>query len=391
MNFPPPTERQARILWMSATSLALGVIFGVFGAFAFGIGWVAKQLSSVLLPLAFAGIIAFLLDPVVDYFQRKGHPRIRSIVFVFLLAVFFVGSFLAIIIPRVVSDVGDLVDNVPRYREALVERFEEAHVWVKTKLDRPEMDDPIAKIKELWEKHSGEWGMMAGEQVTNASRWLFQKVGRAASWLGLLVGFALVPVYVFYFLLEKQGIAGHWTDYLPIQEPRIKKELIFFINSVNDALIVFFRGQILVAMCVGALTAIGFMIIGLNYGLLLGVITGILGIIPYLGVMMSFVPAVIIGIVQFGDWRVALVVIVFVTVQFLEGMVISPKIIGDRVGMHPLTVIIAVITGTTLLGGIVGGILAIPITAVLRALMFRYVWVKRDKLEPGENIETAEA
>jgi predicted PurR-regulated permease PerM len=98
-------------------------------------------------------------------------------------------------------------------------------------------------------------------------------------------------------------------------------------------------------------------------------------------VMMSFIPAVIIGIVQFGDWRIALVVGVFVAVQFLEGMVISPKIIGDRVGMHPLTIIIAVITGTTLLGGIVGGILAIPITAVLRALMFRYVWVKREGAE----------
>jgi len=392
MNFPPPTDRQARILWMSVTALGIGVILALLSTVVVGFGWVAQQLSSVLLPLAVAAIIAFLLDPVVDCFQRRGIPRIWSIILVFVLAVGVLGVFLAIVIPRIVSDVGNLIDNIPKFQDAFMGRFEEFHVWVKTKLDRPEMENPMTTIQALWMKYVGDFSLPSGDHVKDAGRWIISNVAKAASLLGLLVGFALVPVYVFYFLLEKTGIAGHWTDYLPVQEPAIKNEIVFFINSVNDALIVFFRGQILVAMCVGALTAIGFSLIGLNYGLLLGVMTGMLGIIPYLGVMMSFVPAVIIGIVQFGDWRVGLVVAVFATVQFLEGMVISPKIIGDRVGMHPLTIIIAVITGTTLLGGIVGGILAIPITAVLRALMFRYVWVKRDGKKTDESAEiTAEA
>jgi predicted PurR-regulated permease PerM len=134
---------------------------------------------------------------------------------------------------------------------------------------------------------------------------------------------------------------------------------------------------VLVAMCVGLLTTLGFFLIGLRYALVLGVMTGVLGIIPYLGVMASIIPAVILGIVQFGDWRVLLVVLVFVIVQAAEGLVISPKIMGDRVRMHPLTIIIAVMVGTTLMGGILGGILAIPLTAVLRTLMFRYVWKRR--------------
>jgi predicted PurR-regulated permease PerM len=130
-------------------------------------------------------------------------------------------------------------------------------------------------------------------------------------------------------------------------------------------------------MCVGLLTTLGFFLIGLKYALVLGVMTGVLGIIPYLGVMASIIPAIILGIVQFGDWRVLLVVLVFVIVQAAEGLVISPKIMGDRVRMHPLTIIIAVMVGTTLMGGILGGILAIPLTAVLRTLMFRYVWKRR--------------
>lgn len=374
MNFPPPTERQARILWLSVTSLGVGVMLALSGAIIFGLGWVVQQLSSVLLPLAVAGILAFLLDPVVDFFQRLKMSRVGAIILVFLLVVGAVLILLATIVPQVVIEITDLIKNVPGYWEKVV-------VWVKEMLERISQNEAwqtrIDTATAELETRAAEIGALVASKLPVITAWLFERLGRAASWIGLLVGFALVPVYLFYFLLEKQGITGKWTDYLPVQESTVKQEVVFFINSVNDALIVFFRGQVLVAMCVGALTALGFTLIGLNYGLLLGVMTGILGIIPYLGVMMSFIPAVIIGIVQFGDWRIGLVVGVFVMVQFLEGMVISPKIIGDRVGMHPLTIIIAVITGTTLLGGIVGGILAIPITAVLRALMFRYVWKRR--------------
>jgi len=375
MNIPPPTERQARILWLSLTSLGVGIMIALAGAILFGLGWVVQQLSSVLLPLAVAGILAFLLDPVVDFFQRLKMSRVGSIILVFVLVVGAVLILLATVVPQIVIQLTDLAKEVPGYWDKVVDRVKD---WLERISQNPEWKARIDKATAELEARAAEIGTMVASQVPVVTTWVFERLGRAAAWIGLLVGFALVPVYLFYFLLEKQGITGKWTDYLPVQESTVKQEMVFFIDSVNDSLIVFFRGQVLVAMCVGVLTAIGFTAIGLNYGLLLGVMTGILGIIPYLGVMMSFIPAVIIGIVQFGDWRIALVVGVFVAVQFLEGMVISPKIIGDRVGMHPLTIIIAVITGTTLLGGIVGGILAIPITAVLRALMFRYVWVKRE-------------
>ncbi len=382
MNIPPPTERQARILWLSLTSLGVGIMIALAGAILLGFGWVVQQLSSVLLPLAVAGILAFLLDPVVDFFQRRKMSRVGAIILVFLLVVGTVLVLLATIVPQIVVELADLAKNVPGLWDKAVERVKE---WMQKISENPEWQARINAATAALEERAAEIGTLVATKLPIISSWLFEKLGRAASLVGLLVGFALVPVYLFYFLLEKRGITGNWTQYVPIQESAAKRELVFFINSVSDALVVFFRGQVLVAMCVGTLTAIGFTLIGLNYGLLLGLMTGTLGIIPYLGVMMSFIPAVIIGIVQFGDWRVGLVVGVFVIVQFLEGLVISPKIIGDRVGLHPLTIIIAVITGTTLLGGVVGGILAIPITAVLRALMFRYVWVKREAAKPVES------
>jgi predicted PurR-regulated permease PerM len=237
------------------------------------------------------------------------------------------------------------------------------------------------RLKQLWDGHTTEMQKWFMGFAPVASRWFLARALQVASWVGLFLGFMLVPVYCFYFLYEKEKIQGKWTEYLPLRESRLKEEVIFVVQSVNESLVVFFRGQVLVAMCVGAFTALGLFLIGLNYALLLGVMIGLLGIVPYLGVILSIVPAVILGIVQFGDWRVLLVLVVFGVVQTLEGLVISPKIIGDRVGLHPLTIIVAVMLGTSLLGGILGGILAIPLTAALRTLMFRYVWVRnRDNI-----------
>ena len=303
MNIPPPTERQARILWLSLTSLGVGIMIALAGAILLGFGWVVQQLSSVLLPLAVAGILAFLLDPVVDFFQRRKMSRVGAIILVFLLVVGTVLVLLATIVPQIVVELADLAKNVPGLWDKAVERVKE---WMQKISENPEWQARINAATAALEERAAEIGTLVATKLPIISSWLFEKLGRAASLVGLLVGFALVPVYLFYFLLEKRGITGNWTQYVPIQESAAKRELVFFINSVSDALVVFFRGQVLVAMCVGTLTAIGFTLIGLNYGLLLGLMTGTLGIIPYLGVMMSFIPAVIIGIVQFGDWRVGL-------------------------------------------------------------------------------------
>jgi predicted PurR-regulated permease PerM len=211
-------------------------------------------------------------------------------------------------------------------------------------------------------------------------KWLLSQLSRVASWGSMFIGLAMVPVFIFYFLDEKSGIQKGWTNYLPIQESKFKYELVFCLNAIKDYLIVFFRGQILVAMCLGVLYSIGFSVVNLNYALLLGTLAGMLSIVPYLGAILTIVPAVILAAVQHNDWKhPILVVIVFAVVQSLEGLLISPKIMGDRVGLHPFTIIVAVLVGTTLLGGILGGLLAIPLTAALRVLMFRYVWRK-----PGE-------
>ena len=420
MQLPGPSPKQATILWTATTGLSIAIIIGLISAVFAGIGWMANQLSSVLLPLAVAGIIAYLLDPMVAWLEHRKIKRPWAIVSVFVLAILLQVGFAATFVPFLLKDTKELVDSVPKYRDSIKKRYEQYSKnhslekylpdslknylpWItRTNTNSAELNDDMTdKVDEMESKTSQATLTASGETpakaksidlnadqigkfadaiwkgVSGVGRWARSRIENITSMFGMLAGFALVPVYVFYFLSEKSGIKDNWTSYLPVHDSWIKEELVFVLRSINDALIVFFRSQVLVAMCVGGLLMIGFSIIGLRYAVLLGFIAGVLGIVPYLGVMLSILPAMAISIAQADGWIHPLLTLgIFVSVQLMEGLVISPKIIGDRVGMHPLTVIIAIMIGTTLLGGIIGGVLAIPLTAALRTVMFRYVWKK---------------
>jgi predicted PurR-regulated permease PerM len=368
--FPPPTERQGRVIWFSVTALAIAVFLCLLGVVFWGVGWVVQKLSPVLLPLAIAGVLAYLLDPLVDYLEIKMKvPRGRAVFLVFFIGVGIVLLAFAGIVPRLFVEVRELFAKAPDYWNILSGKIS---AWMQS--------SPWGeRVKQAWSDEMRvtvqDW---AGKAAPLISGWFLAQAGRVAEWIGLLVGLALIPVYLFYLLLEKRGIRRSWTEYLPIQKSKVKDEVVFIIQSINNYLILFFRGQVLVALADGVLLTIGFFAIGLNYALLLGMTAGLLSIVPFLGVVLSLIPALILAAVQFGDWlHPVLVLGLFGLVQLLEGLYISPKIMGDRVGLHPLTIIIAVMVGTTLMGGIIGGILAIPLTAALRVLMFRYVWKPR--------------
>lgn len=439
MNFPPPTGRQARVIWFALTALAVTCTIAIVGAIVWGLGHGVMAISPVLWPIAVAGVVAIILDPLVEWLVARRVPRWRAILLVFGAAGFLALSVLGSVLPRAILEARDLAGRIPTYVEVAHKRLEDflasppapllrllPEAWRKelegrgagggSRTNSPAaggpstastappvggdsptnaaagpagraeaMDSslkvPLAKADSPWWlkaidpralKTAGGW---LGTVVPEVAGWLLGQVGKVASWVGVLAGLALIPVYAFYFLLEKSSIERRWTDYLPVANSWYKDELVWLLRNINDALIVFFRGQVLVAICDGFLYAVGFVLIGLPYGLLLGLVATVLTVIPFLGATITCVMALIIAVIQFGDWQHPLLVLgVFLVVQTVEGWVIQPKIIGDRVGLHPVTIIIALLIGTTLMGGILGGLLAIPATAVLRALMFRYVW-----------------
>lgn len=420
MSLPPPSPKQARLIWLALTGLALALIVGLIVALIWGAGQALNLLGPVLWPIAVAVVLAYLLDPVVDYLERKQVPRTRGIIMVFFCAVMLLLALLGSVVPQLVSETSELVQRIPDYAQrtqrnvvnwiknppAPLRKFLEKR-WpggpptnsppatslvVETTNAAPVGTNPVTATHAIGSPTNApfQWAQLFDEQtIGSTAHWLAPKLGDAGKWLvsklskvaglfGIFVGLALVPVYLFYLLLEKRGIESHWPDYLPVANSGVKDELVFIIKAINNYLIVFFRGQVLVALCDGITYTIGFLIIGLPYAILLGVMATGLTMIPFLGAIATCAAALVIALVQFGDWQHPLLVLaVFGVVQTLEGFVFQPKILGDRVGLHPLTIIIAVMVGTSVLGGILGGILAIPLTAAGKVLMERYVWKGR--------------
>ena len=392
---------------MAVTGLSLALILAMLVGVIWGLGHILNVLAPVVWPLAVAGVVACLLDPVVDFLTRKNIPRLRAIVTVFILAVLLVGAVGASIVPPLVMQSRELATRTSNLATQLPERAAQLAAnppsWLPKQgaelikslgaLGKNISTNEVVTVTP-YEVATNQTVVIAaphaeGDSFNSVVNYVTRLLPRFGAWLGEVIGFfgtvfgviaglALVPIYAFYFLLEKQGISRQWMDYLPVQDSKFKDELVFIISSIQEYLVAFFRGQVLVAICDGVLYTIGFFAIGLPYALLLGVMATCLTIIPFLGAITTCVSGLVIAVIAFGDWQhPALVLGVFAVVQTLEGLVIQPKIMGDRVGLHPVTIIIALMVGTTLLGGILGGILAIPLAAALRVLMFRYIWKQR--------------
>jgi predicted PurR-regulated permease PerM len=419
LGFPPPTKRQARVLWFSLTMFSVAVVMVLLGLLVWGVSIVLHRLSAVMVPMAVALILAYILNPVVEFLQhRRNMPRMWAVTFVFGLAALLILSVLASALPGLNRESRKLVHEAPVYMEKIGAKLGDfadgslgqqlPETWrealrpakrIPPSTNSAEILPASAVTNSVNEVSVGtnapsplnneepmfNSGMIGGDEMIPAlshamviaARWFTAQLGKVSTWMEFLIGLMLVPVYLFYFLLEKEEITRHWTDYLPIKEGRAKDEVIFVLKAINECLIVFFRGQVLVALCVGVLLAAGYLLLGLNYAVLLGVVAGVLGIVPYLGTITSLVFALIVAGMQFGDWAHPLMVLgIAAVVKLLEDFIISPRIIGERSGLHPLTIIIAVMVGTTLFGGFLGAMLAIPLTAVLRTLMFRYIWTR---------------
>lgn len=364
---PYPTAQQKRIIWTAATGLALAAIGAVIVLVAWLAGQIIKTIYPVLLPLGVAAVIAYILDPVLEWLENRFHLNRRiSLLVLFIGVIVTAALFVLILAPPLVRDLYQFATNLPQHIERSrdgVLSYLDSHQQFKTWTDAH-----LTPLINSLPNHLNKF-------IVN----LAGPAQRFFDWIGFVIGFLFVPIYVFYFLLEKRQIADNWKTYLPIHRSWWREEVVLVLSEINNYLILFFRGQIIVGLCIGVLTAIGLSLIGLPYSLLIGFLAGALSLIPYLGIISTLVPAMLIGYsyaqTPTDMWlKPLLVLCVFGAVQLCEGFFISPRIMGDRTGLHPLTVIISILVWSLLLPGLLGPILAVPLTATLRVLMYRYVW-----------------
>ena len=353
------TERQRKLVGFALGLFAL-LATAVLLAFVF---WVVSRLaahfSGVLWPLAVAGILALMLRPVVELLQRKFLiRRVYAVVLLygtFLLAL--AGVFVAIT-PPIVQQVIDFIAFMPTFWARLLERLREHYPqWIA--LAQHQLENPT--IRNIVDSLLAEAQGLVRQAIPSI---------RAAG-VGVLgvFGFfahaAVIPIYLFFFLLSRHDPTRNLGQQLPFLDPGNRDDVVFLVREFIGIIVSFFRGQLLIGLIMGTLLAIGFSIVGLRFGLLIGLALGILNIVPYLGTIIGLGVALPLAYLQPGGcWTlVGLVLLVFVIVQNIEGWYLTPKIMGDRTGLHPVVVIIAIFFWGTALDGILGMILAIPLTA----------------------------
>ncbi|MEO7065336.1 MAG: AI-2E family transporter [Rhodanobacter sp.] len=316
-------------------------------------------LAPVIMPFAIAAMLAYLGDPLADRLERAGLSRTlaASIVFITLLLLF--AGVLVLLIPLIARQVESLIVNLPRYGEWAQNTV---WPWLQTKLHL----DPHAldgdRLLALIKAHMDSMGDVASRVLGTVSRSGFGIV----LWLTNLV---LIPVVAFYLLRDWDKLVATIDRMLP----RSVQPTVAYLARESDKILgAFVRGQLLVMLALGVFYAAGLTLTGLSVGLLIGLVAGILSFVPYLGFIVGFSAAIIAVLVQYGDWQHVLWVCgVFAVGQLLEGYVLVPKLVGDKIGLHPVAVIFAVLAGGYLFG-FLGVLLALPAASVILVLL-RYL------------------
>ena len=434
-----PTRFQQRSLWNAATGLAILIIGSLLVGLIWLVGAIFGYLQPVLIPLIVAGIIAYLLDPLVCFLEKRGLRRLWAVVSVFVMMLIGLALLTVAVLPGIqrsrlalkersvsaapgksnltpstttpspatgdsqlltedtkTSDTPGLTLTLARSLHDLRKRHQSGMIgWALT--ETTDGGEPVAyangeapapaSLDFFWRTHGGRLLSQYKGVITRTGwAWLTAGSSKVLGFLGLFIGMIMVPVYLFFFLKDTASIRDHWHHYVPLKASRFKTELVDTLQEINGYLISFFRGQVLVALIDGVLVGIALEIYDLPYGFLIGVFMAILGVIPYIGSILCLIPACIIGylhaqgVAPFGLSPLAYaggVLAIFISVQQINSLVTAPKIVGDSVGLHPLTVIFSMLFWSLVLGGFVGTLLAVPFTAAVKVLFRRFIWERQ--------------
>ncbi|HEY2125308.1 MAG TPA: AI-2E family transporter, partial [Chthoniobacterales bacterium] len=406
-----PTPWQQKTMWAALT--ALFVVFLI--SIAASVIWVSANviafLQPILIPVAIAVILAYLLDPLVTRMCQGSLSRTKAVVLLFLLgfvALLALGSWL---IPMISMQSASFAKDLPGYTQKardevvdIIYRYTRSIGalgakgkslsttssvvnWLlssptprprptatpaptETPTETPEAataGSPIEAITAAPAKLSSADRQKIQEfvqkQIPNLERqlpawserlWniLKKSIGGFLGVTGFLLSLVLVPIYLFFFLKERPSIEKRWKEYLPLRASPLKDEVAEVLSQINRYVIAYFRGQLLVCLVDGLLIGAALTMIGLNFAPLIGILVVVLTMIPYIGIVVCWVPAVLIAAFQWGDWwHPFWVTVIFIVIQNLEGMFYAPRIVGKSVGLHPMTVIVSIFVWGLLIGG----------------------------------------
>jgi predicted PurR-regulated permease PerM len=373
---PVLTDSQRRIVGSALTLLAfLGSIALLIAAFIV-LGRLLAFFSSVLWPLAVAGVLALILrPPVASLARRLKLRRVTAVTLLYVLVVLLTAGALLLVLPPVIAQLIDFISYLPTLWENAW-NYVQAHYpdWIA--LVQKQLANP--SVRKMVDSIAAESNAL----FTHAIPSLRAAFGGVLDVFAFLTHMAIIPVYLFFFLLMRGEPTSKLGQHLPFLRPHVRNDVVFLASEFVSIIESFFRGQIVIGLCMGVLFAIGFTVIGLKFGLFLGLALGALNIIPYLGTILGLAISLPLAFFQPGGaWQlVGLVLLVKAIVQCIESWVLTPKIMGHHTGLHPVAIIVAVFFWGTAFGGVLGMLLAVPLTA-----FFVTAWrlAKRKYFQPG--------
>ncbi len=354
-------------------------------------------LRSVFAVLFASVALAWLFDPLVDRYEARGHRRETGILFLFFVATFGTLALLLVLGQTVSGEVHELSDRLGVYVQNLQDRLLQVEAWASERFGFEALDTE-ALFEGLRDQLTGpaeavgegtEPPVEATSPAEQLLKDLVPTVGTAlgsalrsllAGGMGVIVtllNLLLVPVFTFYLLRDwDRAVAGIDALVPATQRGRVRR----LAREIDARLQAFVRGQLTVCLALGVLYSAGLMIVGVDLSIVVGMGSGLLFIVPYLGTAVGVVAAGLLAVLEFGlDWHLLAVAGVFAGVQLIEGMALTPWIVGDKVGLHPLVVMIALLVGGNLYG-IVGMLLAIPATAAAQVLLMEWLSAYRSSV-----------
>jgi predicted PurR-regulated permease PerM len=318
--------------------------------------------ETVFLPLLLTGVAYYLLNPIVDYLERRKVKRIYSIITLYLLIAGVITLIVMIVVPLLREQIYSLIEQFPEYSRVAQIRFEEL----------------IGS--DFFNQLQQTFGFDTSKLAVEFSSWASTLLNNTWSGLGSILGritetilsIIVVPFILFYLLKDRKKLTPFVLEFIPT---KFRQRFLQVILEMNHQISSYIRGQIIVSFCIGFLLYIGYLIIGLEYSLVLAVIAAFTSIVPYLGPAIAITPALIVATVT-SPVLLLKMLVVWTIVQLIEGKFISPQIMGKTMHVHPITIIFVILTAGNLFG-IMGIILAVPGYAILKVIVTHlYGWFK---------------
>lgn len=441
-----PTLWQKKTMWAALTALFVVFLVVIACSSVWAAANVISFLQPILIPVAIAAILAYLLDPVVTRMCKNGLSRTKAVVLLFAIGFLFLAGLIGWLVPTISLQSASFAKELPGYTQTARDRVVDLIVKYNrtfgtsagaqgkttssatsfvnfllgsptprpqstaaasvspsaspaTDAHAPPIETIAAAPSKITSADRQHIQAAVEKQIPNLERYLptltekfwnlvKTSIGGFLGVTGFLLSLVLVPIYLFFFLKERPGIEKRWKEYLPLRASPLKDEVAEVLSQINSYVIAYFRGQLLVCLVDGTLIGSALTIYGLNFAPLIGLLVVVLTMIPYIGIVLCWIPAVLIAAFQFGDWwHPFWVTIIFIVIQNLEGMFYAPRIVGNSVGLHPMTVIVSIFVWGLLIGGLLGPILAVPLTATIKVLLARYVWGKRLRKQLEDKID----